>query len=215
MDDTNRLIATLSAQATAVNPLRPQRYAVFLLCVLGVYAFCAQCWLEGFRPDLAQQLMRPGFVIELFLLAFMLVSSCVAVMYAMVPDGAHRRLLLRLPYFASGAMLLLLAVQLLMPHDPRMVMPTPLSHARECTIYIGYASLFPAIFVFALLRRGASVVPMQAGLLAVIASVSVGALTLRLAEANDAIMHLLVWHYAPSLFFAVLGASLGRLFLRW
>ena len=55
----------------------------------------------------------------------------------------------------------------------------------------------------------------SAGLLAVIAAVSVGAITLRLAEANDEIMHLLSWHYLPSIFFASLGALLGRYLLRW
>lgn len=57
--------------------------------------------------------------------------------------------------------------------------------------------------------------PLQAGFIAVIAAVSVGAITLRLAEPNDQIAHLLVWHYLPSVFFASLGALLGRYLLRW
>lgn len=215
MVDTKQLINQLSAEATAVKVVRPQRYAAFLLALLSLYAMCAQCWLEGFRPDLAMQLTRPLFMVELLLLAAMLASSSVASVYAMLPDGAQRKTLMRLPYLFSGGMLALVIFQLFLPQDVRMVMPSATSHTHECTMYIAFSSILPAALIFGLLRKGASVMPMQAGLLAVIAAVSVGAITLRLAEANDDIMHLLAWHYLPSIFFASLGALLGRYLLRW
>ncbi len=215
MVDTKQLINQLSAEATPVKVVRPQRYSAFLLALLSIYAICAQCWLEGFRPDLAMQLTRPLFMVELLLLAAMLVSSSVASIYAMLPDCAQRKTLMRLPYLFSGGMLALVIFQLFLPQDARMVMPNATSHTHECTMYIAFSSVLPAALIFGLLRKGASVMPMQAGLLAVIAAVSVGAITLRLAEANDDIMHLLTWHYLPSIFFASLGALLGRYLLRW
>jgi hypothetical protein len=215
MVDTKQLIQDLSAEAKPVKLVRPQRYAAFLLALLSIYAICAQCWLEGFRPDLAIQLARPLFLVELLFLAAMLVSSSVASVYAMLPDGGERKTLMRLPYIFSGGMLGLVIFQLFLPQDARMVMSDANSHAHECTTYIAFSSILPAALIFGLLRKGASVMPMQAGLLAVIAAVSVGAITLRLAEANDEIMHLLSWHYLPSIFFASLGALLGRYLLRW
>ena len=215
MVDTKQLIQELSADATPVKRVRPRGYAVFLLAVLSLYALCAQCWFVGFRPDLALQLQRPLFVLELLLLAGMLVSSAVASVYAMLPDGIFSPWRMRLAYLFSGGMLALAVFQLFLPHDPRMVMPDADSHTHECTLYIALSSLMPAALVFALLRKGASVMPLQAGVLAVIAAVSVGAITLRLAEANDEMTHLLAWHYLPSLFFAGLGAVLGRYLLRW
>ena len=215
MVDTKQLIQDLSAEAKPVKVVRPQRYAAILLALLSIYAICAQCWLEGFRPDLAMQLMRPLFLVELLLLAAMLVSSSVASVYAMLPDGAQRKTLMRSPYIFSGGMLALVIFQLFLPHDARMVMSNATSHTHECTMYIAFSSILPAVLIFGLLRNGASVMPMQAGLLAVIAAVSVGAITLRLAEANDEIIHLLSWHYLPSIFFASLGALLGRYLLRW
>jgi hypothetical protein len=215
MVDTKQLIEQLSAQATPVKAVRPARYAAVLLFLLSLYAVCAQCWLEGFRPDLAMQMTRPLFISELLLLAAMLVSASVASVYAMLPDGAQRKMLMRLPYIFSGSMLMLVMFQLILPQDVRMVMPGAGVHAHECTIYIGLSGILPAMLIFGILHKGASVVPMQAGLLAVIASVSVGAITLRLAEVNDDIMHLLTWHYGPSLIFASLGALLGRYLLRW
>ncbi|MDX2113014.1 MAG: NrsF family protein [Alphaproteobacteria bacterium] len=215
MVDTKQLISELSAAASPVAPVRPRRYAAFLIALLSFYAICAQCWLEGFRPDLLLQLARPLFVLELLLLAAMLASAAVASVYAMLPDGAARKTLMRLPYVFSCGMLALIVLQLLLPHDARMVMSEPDSHTHECTQYIAFSALLPAALIFGLLRRGASVMPMQAGLLAVIAAVSLGAITLRLAEANDEILHLLTWHYLPSLFFASLGALAGRYLLRW
>lgn len=215
MVDTKDLIQKLSAEAMPVRVVRPQRYAVFLLALLSIYAICAQCWLKGFRPDLAMQLTRPLFMLELLLLVAMLTSASIASVYAMLPDGAQQKTVMRLPYLFSGGLLTLMIFQLFLPQDARMVMSDATSHTHECTMYIAFSSLLPAALIFGLLRRGASVMPMQAGLLAVIASVSVGAITLRLAEANDEMMHLLTWHYLPSIFFAGLGALLGRYLLRW
>lgn len=215
MVDTKQLIQDLSAEAKPAKMVRPQRYALFLLALLSIYAICAQCLLEGFRPDLATQLTRPLFMLELLLLAAVLTSASVASVYAMLPDGAQRKTLMRSPYIFSVGMLALVICQLFLPQDARMVMSDATSHAHECTMYIALSSILPAALIFGLLRKGASVMPMQAGLLAVISAVSVGAITLRLAEANDEIMHLLSWHYLPSIFFASLGAVLGRYLLRW
>jgi hypothetical protein len=161
------------------------------------------------------QIARPLFMAELLLLAAMLASASVASVYAMLPDGAQRKTLMRLPYVFSGGILALIAFQLFLPQDARMVMSDVTAHSHGCTMYIALSSILPAALIFGLLRKGASVMPMQAGLLAVIAAVSVGAMTLRLAEANDEVMHLLTWHYLPSIFFASLGALLGRYLLRW
>lgn len=215
MTDTQHLIAALSASAKPVRPVRPGRYMALMLLALSVYAVCAQCWLEGFRPDLAVQLGRPLFLLELVLLSAMFAGAVAAAVYAMLPDAVHYRRLLWWPYVASALMLGLVLLQLMMPHDPRMVMPDIHAHTHQCTQYIAASAIIPALLVFGMLRLGATVMPARAGTLAVIAAVSVGALTLRLAEPNDQILHLLIWHYLPSLGFAVLGAIAGRLLLRW
>lgn len=215
MVDTKQLIEQLSAEAVPVRVMRPQRYVLVLLIVLLTYAVCAQCWLEGFRADIATQLARPLFLLELLLLVAMLVSSSVAAAFAMLPDIGQRKRLMQLPYILSGGLFLLVLFQLFMPPDARMVMADTNSHTHQCTQYIAVTSLLPAVLMFGLLRKGASIMPLQAGFIAVIAAVSVGAITLRLAEPNDQITHLIAWHYVPSLFFASLGALLGRYLLRW
>lgn len=215
MTDTQHLIAALSATARPVRPVRPRWYMTLLLLVLSIYAICAQCWLEGFRPDLAIQLQRPLFLAELALLVAMGAGAVVAAAYAMLPDAARYRRLLWWPYVASVLMFGLVVLQLAMPHDPRMVMPDIHAHTHQCTQYIALSAMIPALLVFGMLRLGATIMPVRAGSLAVIAAVSVGALTLRLAEPNDQMLHVLFWHYLPSMGFAALGAVAGRVLLRW
>jgi len=76
-------------------------------------------------------------------------------------------------------------------------------------------AIVPAALIFALLRKGASVRPLRAGSFAVLAASGLGCLTLRLSEANDSLVHLVDWHYLPTLLFAVIGALVGRYLLRW
>lgn len=214
MVDTKQLIEQLSQQAAPVKPVRPARMVALLLAALMVYAIGMQ-WSQGLRVDLAMQLERPLFVVELLLLLCLCLSAMVACVLAMFPDAYQKRSMLKLPYLFAAAMLALVTFQLLLPQDGRMVMPTPQSHTMECTLYIAMASMLPAALIFVVLRKGATLVPLHAGALAVMTASSIGALTLRLAEADDAITHLLASHYLPSIGFAVVGALLGRWFLRW
>lgn len=214
MVNTEQFIQNLSAQATSVNTVRPATYITRLLCVLLVYGSLAQ-WGLGLRDDLSVQLTRPFFVLELLLLSILLVSSAIASVLAMYPDAYQKRILIKLPYIFAGLIVGLIFVQLFTPQDPRMVMPDKDSHTVECALFIAMASALPAMLIFTLLRKGATLTPLQAGTLAVITASSIGALTLRLAEAEDDILHLLTWHYIPSIGFAMVGALLGRWLLKW
>ena len=79
----------------------------------------------------------------------------------------------------------------------------------DCALCIGSVAMLPSLLLFGILRRGATVRPMQAGIFAVLAASAIGCLTLRLSEANDSLAHLLLWHYLPTLIFAALGAVIG------
>jgi hypothetical protein len=133
----------------------------------------------------------------------------------MYPDAYQKPRLLKLPYGLFILVFALNMVQLFMPLDERMVMPSPEAHAMECAICIAALALIPSAFIFALLRKGASVRQSQAGSFTVLAASAMGCLTLRLAEDNDSIMHLLQWHYVPTFLFAMIGVFLGKWLLKW
>lgn len=215
MTNTHDIIARLSAEANTAQPIAAPRFWVMrLLAVSLAYMVAIQLCL-GIRPDLAEQLTRPFFVAEIIALLFLVVSSLVAAIYAMYPDAYQKPKHLLYPYLAFGLLVCVVVLQLFMPHDERMMMPAPGAHAMECALCISSVALIPSALIFALLRKGASIHPLQAGVFAVLAASAMGCLTLRFAEANDSIVHLLQWHYVPTFLFAALGALVGKYLLRW
>lgn len=213
--DTQALIARLSREAPPKPELRPPAYfALRLIAVLVVYVLGTQFCL-GVRPDIAVQLVRPMFVLEAALLAMLTVSGTLAAILAMYPDAYRRAWMFRLPYAIFLLLVALIVAQLFAPADVRMVIPPPGGHAMKCALCIAATSLIPAALMFGLLRKGASVHPLKAGSFAVLAASGLGCLTLRLSEVNDSLMHLISWHYLPTLLFAAAGAVLGRYLLRW
>lgn len=212
--NTKALIASLSREVQARKPRSPGYWVGCLLAVLVTYAVGIQVVL-GLRPDLDIQFTRLFFGVEIFLLGMLVLVSAVACVLAMYPDTYQKPSWLKLPYLVSLLLVGLVVLQLFMPTDLHKVMPLPGAHERECALCIGAVALLPAALIFALLRQGASVHQLQAGALAVLAASSIGCLALRLSEANDSIIHLINWHYVPTLLFAFLGACLGRWLLRW
>ena len=216
MNNTADLIARLSAEAKLAQKVTaPSYWAVRLLAVLVLYAVGCQVFL-GIRADLWVQLTRPFFALEILLLTLLLFSSAIASVLAMYPDAYQKPQLLMLPSIIFMLLVALMGGQWLTPQDMRMVAPEGDNvHAMECTLCIASVALIPSAIIFALLRKGASVRQFQAGAFAVLSASAIGCLTIRLAEANDSIMHLVQWHYVPTLLFAALGASAGKWLLKW
>lgn len=213
--DTQELIAKLSRQTPAKPQLRPPAFfALRSMAVLIAYGVGVQLCL-GLRADIALQLARPLFAMEIALLAILTVSSTLAAIIAMYPDAYRSAWLLRLPFGVALVLVALLGMQFMAVHDVRMVIPGAGAHAMECALCIAATAIVPAALIFALLRKGASVRPLRAGSFAVLAASGLGCLTLRLSEANDSLVHLVDWHYLPTLLFAVIGALVGRYLLRW
>ncbi len=215
MNDTDALIAALSAEATPRKKLgSPLRLGVYLLAGLALYASLVQCFL-GMRPDFGLQFGRLAYVTEITLLLGLIVSATAAAILAMVPDAYQHSRWLRVPYVILGCLVGLILAQMILPPDARMVLLPPGATELQCTICIALVSVLPSAAMFMLLRRGASVRPMRLGSFVVLATTAVGCLEVRLEEANDSLMHLAVWHYLPILLLACFGAWLGSRLLKW
>ena len=215
MTDTKTLIALLSSEVhEPTKLLLPGYWGGRLVAALAIYAVAAQFYL-GLRPDLAMQFSRPAFAAETALLALLFLASTIASVLGMYPDAYQKPKYLLLPYAACLLLVFLVALQMFMPPDARMVVRGSASHAMECVLCIGSVSVIPGALIFALLRKGANVRHWEAGTFAVLGASAIGCLTLRLAEADDSLMHLAVWHYLPTLFFSALGAVIGARLLKW
>lgn len=213
---THELIEKLSQEAPLRQTSRtPAWWAVRLISVLILYGVGAQFFL-GVRPDIILQFERPFFVLEIILLAGMPISAALASVFVMYPDMYQKPWILKIPYLLFAALILLLSYQFaFMAIDIRMVIPPPGGHAMECALCIGSVALIPSALIFGILRQGASVTPVNAGFLAVLATTGIGCLILRIAEANDSLMHLVSWHYLPTFIFASIGAALAKRLLKW
>jgi len=215
MTSIETLIARLSTEAKPARPLRtPAYWSIRLLAVLVVYGLATPLLL-GLRPDLAVQLTRPLYVLEVAMLALLAASSVMASILAMYPDAYQKPSLIKLPYGMFLVLAAFVAAQSLMPHDERMAIAEQVTHGLECVLCIALVAIVPSALIFAVLRKGASIRPFQAGALAVLSASAIGGLTTRLVEANDSIAHLVAWHYVPTVLFAAIGALIGRCLLRW
>jgi len=216
MNQTDQLIISLAQETTPVTPMRsPITLALRLGAVLLIYAFVTG-YVLGLRPDLTMQLQRPFYLAEIISLAALSLSSLWACVHLAFPDQYQRRIVTWLPILAFGALNIILGIQGFLPHDMRMVMPSPeTAHGMECTLCIGSVAIIPSALMLIFLRLGASVHPRAAGAYAVLAAAGIGCLMLRLSEANDSLAHLITWHYLPTLLFAALGAAIGKWLLKW
>jgi len=126
------------------------------------------------------------------------------------PDNYQRKYsLLLLPLS-----LLAFIVGLIFAYLENGAAPLP-SHSIICLLCITMFSMIPAAWMFFLLRRQAPTNLKMAGSVALIAACSIGALTLRLSENTDSIIHLIYWHYLPMVGYALIGAWLGKKILKW
>ena len=209
-------IAELSEEELEVKPLRrPQQMLRLPVLLLIAYALAVGNYLGGFRPDILLQLTRPLYALEVVLLAAITFTSIIAAGISMYPDAYQHPGWLKLPNALLAALLMLILAQFaFLPSDPRMVVPE-IANGMECTLCIAAVALLPSALLFRQLRTGASVTPLESGSFAVLASAGIGCLMLRLAEPNDSLYHLVTAHYLPTMLFAIIGAALGRWFLRW
>jgi hypothetical protein len=69
--------------------------------------------------------------------------------------------------------------------------------------------------MFLVLRMAATTRTWLTSFMAVLAVLSFSYLSMRLICSKESLEHLLLWHYAPAIIFAFVGAVLGRMVLRW
>lgn len=216
MANTQQLIRSLSQEAKPARLMQgPITLSLKLAAVLLTYALALGFVLE-FREDLAVQLSRPMYLAEMVALFMVFLTTLVAAVHLSYPDYYQKQLILPVPILSMAALAALLLLQGTMPTDPLMVLTGEHAHhTYECTICIAASSIIPAAVLFMVVHRGATVRPRLAGGFVVLSAAAVGCLMLRLAEANDSLTHLLVWHYVPTVLFAGLGVVLGKRLLKW
>ncbi|MFZ4763086.1 MAG: NrsF family protein [Alphaproteobacteria bacterium] len=216
MPDTQDFISQL---ALNVKPTRLLPSPASLIWVLGAILLIygvGMSWVLQWRGDLLAQLQRPFFIAELVVLFVAAIVNLVAAAYLCFPDQYQRSGFTKIALLLALAAPVIVLGQLFLPVDVRMILPVGEEvHKMECALCIAAVSALPSALLVGVLRRGASVKPNFSAFHSVIAATCVGCLSLRLAEANDSIPHLLLWHYVPTFLFAAIGGVLGKKLFAW
>jgi hypothetical protein len=90
-----------------------------------------------------------------------------------------------------------------------------LTFAWHCVYKTASIAAAPGVALFIMVRKAAPLRAGWAGLLAVLATAAVGVLGANTICPNDRPLHMLLWHVAPLMLFAAIGAGLGTWLLRW
>src|SRR4029077_18164626 len=167
--------------------------------------------LSGVRPDLAQQLHDPVYLLETALLAGAGLVAAMLALQEAIPGRAARRLERIVPFG-----LVLVAAVLWFRHPMRgdvavsQFIATGLGCAAST---VGLAAL-PWCALLIAIRRGAPLAPARAGALIGAAAFFIAALLMRARCPLDERLHLLVWHALPVAGGTVLSAVVRLAWLR-
>lgn len=209
-DTTTRLIASLAEGSAAVAPVKLR--VVYGRWLAGFAAYMAALVaLTGVSPELATALDRPFFVMEITLLLALSASTVFSACLLSFPDRHQYSIGLWLPVPLLLAFMAVMALSWM--HNPSDL---PAHHpGLECLACISLYALIPGAWLLWRMRQLASTHPALAGAAAITASFCMGALPLRLLEANESTIHVMQGHYLPLLAAAFIGCGLGKWLLKW
>lgn len=211
---TEDLIHQLAADARPVRrlPSTTTRVAAWLL--LAGASLAVVMLLMGVRRELGDITDRVDFTVEAALLLLTAVSAAIGALLVSIPGAGLAPRVRWIPVGLGVACVLLAMGEL--AYAAVSGAPTGrLTFGWHCLYKTTSVALVPGVVLFAMLRRAAPLNPGWAGLLAVLATASIGVLGANIICPNDRPLHMLLWHVLPLMLFAGGGAALGRWLLRW
>jgi hypothetical protein len=202
---TDDLIARLSDGLHPVRRAPSPASAFALWLVLAAAVLIGALSVFGFRPEIAARLAA-GLGPEVALLLAVGITSALLALLAAVPGREPRPVATAA---AVGGLVLLAGVYALGPPLPSAQDVAAGWHCGARTVAIALA---PWLVLLVAVRRGATLVPGRAGILAAVAAFFVTAAVLRMVCPQDARAHLLLFHLGPVVLGLIVSWLLGR---RW
>ena len=213
MITTPDLIEALAANVTPVRRLRPPlaratfwlSFAALILVVLAVS--------HGARPDLAQRLQQPTFVVGIAASLVTGVLAAIASFLLSLPDRSRGWLLLPVPALlvwisaiGYGCLTDWVSVD---ASGLRMV------ETARCFATLVLTSVPLSLVMFVMLRRAAPLRPMAVALIGSLAVAALSASALSLFHELDATIMVLMWNFGSVALLVGLGSLLGRRMFAW
>ena len=213
MITTPDLIEALAANAAPVRRLRPPfARATFWLSVAAVILVLLAV-SHGARPDLAQRVREPSFVVSIFASLLTGILAAIASFLVSLPDRSRGWLLLPLP--ALLVWLSTIGYGCLTAWVDVDADGFRAGETARCFATLVLTSVPLSLLMFVMLRHAAPLRPLPVALTGSLAVAGMTASALSLFHAFDATVMILVWNLGSAALLVGLGTLFGRRMLSW
>jgi hypothetical protein len=211
---TEDLIQELVSDVRPVTRIQPIARRLLGWIVLAGLSFGVVLFLMGVRRELGDGSDQADFAFEAALLIVTALAAAVGALTVSVP-GAEKSALTRWAPVMAAAASVCWAVGEVVFAAATGAPTGRLTFAWHCVWKTSAVGAVPGLALFLMVRRAAPLHAAWAGMLAVLATAAVGVLGANTICPNDRPLHMLLWHVAPMMLFAALGAALGTWLLKW
>lgn len=210
---TPDLIDSLAGNLRPVRRLRPPlvRAACWLLLAAAIVALVAVS--RGVRPDLAERLQHPDFVVRVAGALLTGVLAAAAAFLSSLPDRS--RLWALLPAPAAGVWVSTIGYQCLTNWVSIGPDGISLGETARCFATLVLTSVPLSIAMLGMLRYAALLRPISVCLTGALAVAAITATALALLHPIDATALILMWNLGMAVLFVTLAGAFGRRILSW
>ena len=208
MITTPELIEALAADAGPVRRLRPPVLRAALWLLLPALIFALLALGHGVRPDLAQRLAQPDFVLGTAASLLTGVLAAVASFMLNLPDRS--RVWVALPVPALVVWVITIGQSCLTNWVSIGPDGVQLGETARCFATVLMTSLPLSLAMFAMLRRGSLLQPNTISLTGSLAVAAMSATAMSILHSLNASVMILVWNLGSAVLIVALGSLLGR-----
>jgi hypothetical protein len=210
---TPDLIEALAANATPVRRLRPPLARATLWLSIAAVLLVLLAVSHGARPDLAQRLQQPTFVVSILASLLTGILAAIASFLVSLPDRSRTWLLLPLP--ALVVWISTIGYGCLTDWVDVDAGSVRMGEAARCFATLVLTSVPLSLLMFVMLRRAAPLRPTPVALTGSLAVAAMTASALSLFHEFDATIMILLWNLGSAALLVGLGALLGRKMFSW
>ena len=213
MITTPDLIGALAANLAPVRRLRPPVTRALSWLLLAALLLAVLAVSQGIRPDLAQRLHGPSFILGVAGASLTGILAAVAAFMLSLPDRSRFYLLLPAP--ALVLWLSTIGYQCLTNWVSLEPNGIRLGETARCFATLVLTSLPLSLTMLVMLRYAAPLRPIAVTLTGSLAVAAITATTLSLFHDLDATVMILTWNLGTAALFVGLGAALGGKMFSW
>ena len=213
MITTPDLIGALTANLAPVRRLRPPVTRALSWLLLAALLLAVLAVSQGIRPDLAQRLHGPSFILGVAGASLTGILAAVAAFMLSLPDRSRFYLLLPAP--ALVLWLSTIGYQCLTNWVSLEPNGIRLGETARCFATLVLTSLPLSLAMVVMLRYAAPLRPMSVTLTGSLAVAAITATALSLFHDLDATVMILMWNLGTAALFVGIGGALGGKMFSW